>query len=185
MKRAVVALIVSCFLPTLVAQVRASLASEPRDRPAFAPKALRRGLAVAFGGGGSAPSQRRARARVGESEGRSPSDKAMLGWPAVEQVFHQQVKAAGIVGSSVLLVREGSIAATATDGYQELATRRAVDADTIFHWASITKTFTGIAIMQLRDRGRLKLDDPVVKYVPEFQRVHNPTATYRRSPSDT
>jgi len=98
----------------------------------------------------------------------------VTGWPAVEQVLHQQVKAAGIVGSSVLLVRDGSIAATATDGYQDLATQRAVDQDTIFHWASITKTFTGIAIMQLRDRGRLKLDDPVVKYVPEFQRVHNP-----------
>src|SRR5262245_44513925 len=98
----------------------------------------------------------------------------VTGWPAVEQALHQQVQAAGIVGSSVLLVRDGAIAATATDGYQELATKRAVDPDTIFHWASITKTFTGIAIMQLRDRGRLRLDDPVVKYVPEFQRVHNP-----------
>jgi hypothetical protein len=56
--------------PTLTA--RASTASEPRDRPAFAPKALRRGLAVASGGGGSAPAKRRARTRVGESEGRSP-----------------------------------------------------------------------------------------------------------------
>src|SRR6188472_1785451 len=53
--------------------MRASTASEPRDRPAFAPQALRRGLAVALSGGGSAPATRRARARVGESEGRSPS----------------------------------------------------------------------------------------------------------------
>jgi CubicO group peptidase (beta-lactamase class C family) len=100
--------------------------------------------------------------------------KSVTGWPAVEQVFHQQVQAAGIVGSSVLLVRDGSVAATATDGYQDLNTKHAVDADTIFHWASITKTFTGIAIMQLRDRGLLALDDPIVKYVPEFRRVHNP-----------
>ena len=63
---------------------------------------------------------------------------------------------------------------SATEGYQDLATKRPVDADTIFHWASITKTFTGIAIMQLRDRGLLSLDDPVVKYVPELRRVHNP-----------
>jgi len=54
---------------------RASAASEPRDRPAFAPKALRR-VRRSLGGGGSEPAQRRARARVGESEGRSPSDKA-------------------------------------------------------------------------------------------------------------
>ena len=46
--------------------------------------------------------------------------------------------------------------------------------DTIYHWASITKTFTGIAIMQLRDRGLLSLDDPVVKYVPELRAGHNP-----------
>ena len=98
----------------------------------------------------------------------------VTGWAAVEQVFHQQTQAAGIVGSSVLLVRDGSIAAAATDGYQELATKRPVDQDTIFHWASITKTFTGIAIMQLRDRGLLALDDPIVKFVPEFRRVHNP-----------
>jgi CubicO group peptidase (beta-lactamase class C family) len=49
-----------------------------------------------------------------------------------------------------------------------------VDAGTIYHWASITKTFTAIAIMQLRDRGRLSLDDPIVKYLPELRAVHNP-----------
>lgn len=46
--------------------------------------------------------------------------------------------------------------------------------ETIYHWASITKTFTGIAIMQLRDRGLLSLDDPVVKFVPELRFAHNP-----------
>ena len=49
-----------------------------------------------------------------------------------------------------------------------------MDEDTIYHWASITKTFTGIAIMQLRERGLLKLDDPIVRYVPELKAVHNP-----------
>ena len=96
------------------------------------------------------------------------------GWPAVEQVYHQQIKAAGIIGSSLVLVRDGTVVASALDGYQDLDAKRPVDADTIFHWASITKTFTGIAIMQLRDRGLLSLDDPIVKYVPEFRQVHNP-----------
>jgi CubicO group peptidase (beta-lactamase class C family) len=99
---------------------------------------------------------------------------APLGWDAVERAYRQQIASAGIVGSSLVLVRDGAIAASAVAGYQELATKRPVDADTIFHWASITKTFTGIAIMQLRDRGLLSLDDPVVKHVPEFRRVHNP-----------
>ena len=108
-------------------------------------------------------------AGTGALTGAQPS-----GWPAVEQVFHQQIKAAGIVGGSLVLVRDGAVVASAVDGYQDLDTRRPVDTGTIFHWASITKTFTGIAIMQLRDRGLLSLDDPIVKYVPEFGKVHNP-----------
>ena len=99
---------------------------------------------------------------------------ALKGWPAVERLYHDRIESAGIVGSSILVVRGGRTAAAAVHGFQDLDARRPVNADTIFHWASITKTFTGIAIMQLRDRGLLRLDDPVVKYVPEFRQVHNP-----------
>jgi CubicO group peptidase (beta-lactamase class C family) len=51
---------------------------------------------------------------------------------------------------------------------------RAVDDETIFHWGSITKTLTAVAVMQLRDRGRIDLADPVVDHVPELKAVHNP-----------
>lgn len=100
-----------------------------------------------------------------------PSDP---GWGRVEALFRQRVRDAGIVGSSLMFVRGGAVVHTAVDGVQDLETRRPVDQATIFHWASITKTFTGVAIMQLRDRGLLALDDPVVKYVPELRLVHNP-----------
>src|SRR5438105_5019272 len=90
------------------------------------------------------------------------------------RVFRQRIQQAGIVGGSLMLVKDGAVAAQAFEGYQELATKRPVDEDTIFHWASITKTFTGVAIMQLRDRGLLSLDDPAIKYIPELREVHNP-----------
>ncbi len=48
-----------------------------------------------------------------------------------------------------------------------------VDGETSYNWASITKTMTAIAILQLRDRGKLSLDDPAVRYVPELQQVHD------------
>jgi CubicO group peptidase (beta-lactamase class C family) len=96
------------------------------------------------------------------------------GWAEAARFHEERVAKAGIVGSSLALVRDGAVAAEQQVGYQDLETRRPVDADTIFHWASITKTFTGIAIMQLRDRKLLALDDPVVKYVPELREVHNP-----------
>lgn len=59
-------------------------------------------------------------------------------------------------------------------GLANIAQNHPVDESTIYHWASITKTFTGIAIMQLRDRGLLKLDDPIIKYIPKLREVHNP-----------
>jgi CubicO group peptidase (beta-lactamase class C family) len=95
-------------------------------------------------------------------------------WSRVEALYRQRVHDAGIVGSSLLVVRNGAVVHKASVGYQDLDAKRPVDDATIFHWASITKTFTGVAIMQLRDRGLLSLDDPAVKYVPELRAVHNP-----------
>jgi CubicO group peptidase (beta-lactamase class C family) len=95
------------------------------------------------------------------------------GWSKVAVLYHQRLQDAGIVGSSVMFVRNGAVVHQAFEGFQDLASKRPVDADTIFHWASITKTFTGVAILQLRDRGLLSLDDPAVKYVPELRQVHS------------
>lgn len=79
----------------------------------------------------------------------------------------------GIVGSRLVLLRGADIAFQDSYGYARLETRRPVDDKTTFHWASITKTFTAIAIMQLRDHGKLQVDDPVVKYIPELAAVHD------------
>ena len=88
--------------------------------------------------------------------------------------FYQKgMKDYDIVGGAFLFVYEDKVIDHQTYGSAHLANKIAVDKDTIFHWASITKTLTGIAIMQLRDRGRLKLDDPITKYVPELRAVHN------------
>jgi CubicO group peptidase (beta-lactamase class C family) len=88
--------------------------------------------------------------------------------------YRAALKRGGIVGSTLMVVRGGAIVARQTEGFQDLDARVAVTDEAIYHWASITKTFTGIAIMQLRDRGLLSLDDPVVKYVPELRLAHNP-----------
>ncbi|MEO6239153.1 MAG: serine hydrolase domain-containing protein [Vicinamibacterales bacterium] len=96
------------------------------------------------------------------------------GWSALLEGYRSSLQRAGIVGSSLMVVRDGRIVARQNEGFQDSGTRQPVTNDTIYHWASITKTFTGIAIMQLRDRGLLSLDDPVVKYVPELRLAHNP-----------
>lgn len=95
-------------------------------------------------------------------------------WPEFRQFYRQALSQHAIVGSSVALLQNGAIVERAHEGLRDRTANAPVDANTIFHWASITKTFTGIAILRLRDEGRLTLDDPIVKYVPELRRASNP-----------
>ena len=87
--------------------------------------------------------------------------------------YVKELKDAGIVGSSFVFLKDNKIVVEEHFGSANLEKKQTVDAQTIYHWASNTKPFTGIAIMQLRDRGLLKLDDPVTKYLPELRDVHS------------
>ena len=88
--------------------------------------------------------------------------------------YDQAMRKNGIVGSSLMMIQDNQVIAQEFFGLANQEKQIPVDENTIYHWASITKTFTGIAIMQLRDRGLLKLDDPIIKYLPELKAVHNP-----------
>jgi CubicO group peptidase (beta-lactamase class C family) len=74
---------------------------------------------------------------------------------------------AGVVCGDELAWRAGT-------GFADVATRRATDPAGLYGIASITKTFTGTAIMQLQDAGRLGLDDPAVAWLPELGAMANP-----------
>ena len=87
--------------------------------------------------------------------------------------YRNELKHAGIVGSSLVFLKDNKTVFEDHVGSANLEKNQPVNADTIYHWASNTKPFTGIAILQLRDRGLLKLDDPVTKYVPEIRAIHN------------
>ncbi len=101
------------------------------------------------------------------------------GWPAVTRAFNEGVTQHGIVGASLVWIDGGVIRAHETAGVIDRATNAPVTPGSIYHWASITKTFTGVAIMRLRDQGKLRLDDPIVDYVPELAAVHNPYGSMR------
>jgi CubicO group peptidase (beta-lactamase class C family) len=100
--------------------------------------------------------------------------QAPAGWQEFEGELRAYADSDQVVGASAVLVQGGQVVARTELGYADRATGRRVDAQTIFHWGSITKTLTAIGIMQLRDRARLSLDDRVVRYVPELRRVHDP-----------
>lgn len=77
-------------------------------------------------------------------------------------------------GGAAAVVCGDEIAWSAGAGFADLATGKATGPVMLYGIASITKTFTGTAIMQLRDAGRLDLDDPAVRWLPELRSLVNP-----------
>lgn len=99
--------------------------------------------------------------------------------PALAQdgAFHHRfdtvLQQHGIVGGGIAIIHGQNPATEFYFGVMRNGTHQRVDADTSYNWASITKSMTAIAILQLRDRGKLSLDDPAVRYVPELRQVHD------------
>ncbi len=94
-------------------------------------------------------------------------------WAPVHEFFQATLTAEGMVGGTMVFFHGDTILARENFGLADVATNRRVDDRTIFHWGSITKTLTAIAIMQQRDRKKLTLDDAIVRSVPELRAVHN------------
>ena len=96
-------------------------------------------------------------------------------WAAFTRTFDSTMAADSVIGGSVVFVRDGRVVARHHQGLADRAPGPVVPIgdETIFHYGSITKTLTAVAIMQLRDRGLLSLDDPVTRYVPELRQVHS------------
>lgn len=107
------------------------------------------------------------------------------GWQTFVDGYKAALPRHAIVGSSVAFVERGAITAREHFGWRDKVAKLPVDDNTIFHWASITKTFTAIGIVQLRDRGLISLDDPIVKYVPELRAVNNPFAARTKTEAIT
>ncbi len=95
-------------------------------------------------------------------------------WAAFTRLFQAYADSDRVVGASALVMRAGRSQQRFDYGMADRELGQKVDERTIFHWGSITKTLTAIGIMQLRDRQRLSLDDPIVRYLPELRRVHDP-----------
>jgi CubicO group peptidase (beta-lactamase class C family) len=97
-----------------------------------------------------------------------------LGWPTFTKKVQEFVDSARVVGASAAFIKNGRIVTQYNTGFADRAAKVRVDDQTIYHWGSITKALTAISIMQLRDRGRLSLDDKIVRWVPELRTMHDP-----------
>lgn len=100
---------------------------------------------------------------VGEKAGFSQEGLAKLDARMKEAVDKGEVS--GIV---TLLVHKGKVAQFTSHGVQSFETGVPMTEKTLFRIYSMTKPVTGVALMQLYEKGLWKLDDPITKFVPEF-----------------
>jgi CubicO group peptidase (beta-lactamase class C family) len=87
----------------------------------------------------------------------------------IHTAIQQHVDAGDISGAVTLVARRGRIAHLEAQGVMDLASKKPMANDTIFHLASMTKPIAGTAILMLMEEGKLRLTDPVSKYIPEFK----------------
>jgi len=94
----------------------------------------------------------------------------------VDRIFTQFVQQAHVPGAAWGVIVDGELAHAGSAGYRDVAAKTPVDADTVFRIASMTKSFTAMSILKLRDEGKLSLDDPAERYVPELKGLAYPTS---------
>jgi CubicO group peptidase (beta-lactamase class C family) len=109
---------------------------------------------------------------------RDPNRRAALeaAFPQIEKAFENYRQERGIPGLAFGVVIDGELALVKGFGVRDVASGDAVTPDTVFRIASMTKSFTALAILKLRDEGKLSLDDPASKWIPELARLKYPTA---------
>jgi CubicO group peptidase (beta-lactamase class C family) len=106
----------------------------------------------------------------------APPPAAASGYAQLDSIFADYQRDNHIPGLVYGIVADGRLVHVRSFGVQELKARRPVTPDTLFRIASMTKAFTALAALALRDRGLLSLDAPVEAYVPELRGWRYPTA---------
>ena len=87
----------------------------------------------------------------------------------IDEVAENTLKAFNVPGVAVAVVKDGKIIHSKGYGVKSILTNNKVDGNTLFGVASNSKAFTTAAIAMLVDEGKMKWDDKVVKYLPQFK----------------
>ncbi|GMX66686.1 serine hydrolase [Paenibacillus elgii] len=90
-------------------------------------------------------------------------------WSGFEAYAKAMMEKEAIPGAAVAVSLRGETVYQQGFGVRNMETGDPVTSDTVFGIASVTKSFTALAIMQLAEEGKLSLDDPVTKHLPEFK----------------
>jgi CubicO group peptidase (beta-lactamase class C family) len=96
--------------------------------------------------------------------------------PELDAIFRRYMEENHVPGLVYGIVRDGRLVVARPMGVQDPDSKRPVTPETLFRIASMSKAFTALAILKLRDAGRLSLDAPAETYVPEMRGWKYPTA---------
>jgi CubicO group peptidase (beta-lactamase class C family) len=88
---------------------------------------------------------------------------------AIPQSVQAFVEDGTIAGAVTLVARHDRVVSLGAVGFSDLVSRRPMRVDDLFWIASMTKPFTATTVLMLQDEGKLSIDDPVEKYLPEFK----------------
>lgn len=108
----------------------------------------------------------------------SDLDPALL--TEIDAIFDDWRQDSHVPGLVYGIVKDGRLVVVKGQGVQDLDAKRPVDADSRFRIASMSKAFTAMAILRLRDEGKLSLDAPAETYVPEMRGWARPTRDARK-----
>jgi CubicO group peptidase (beta-lactamase class C family) len=93
------------------------------------------------------------------------ADRLKLIRPRLQELVENQT----IPGAVALVARHGKVATLEAAGWRDIEAKKPMTTDSIFQIMSMTKNFTGVAIMMLVEEGKLELRRPVSDYLPEFR----------------
>ncbi len=102
--------------------------------------------------------------------------KLAAAFPEIERIFKSFVERQQMPGAVMGVIIDGELAFVRAAGVREKTGDAPVTPETVFRIASMTKSFTAMSILKLRDEGKLSLEDPVSRYVPELANLPYPTS---------
>ncbi|MHB8629820.1 MAG: serine hydrolase domain-containing protein [Aggregatilineales bacterium] len=95
---------------------------------------------------------------------------------AIDSTVNRLLDMYNVPGAAIGIVQNGKVIYTKGYGYADLDKKQLVDEQTVFSIGSISKSFTVLDLAQLADAGKIDLDAPVIKYLPDFK-LSDPAAT--------
>jgi CubicO group peptidase (beta-lactamase class C family) len=89
----------------------------------------------------------------------------------INNLIERRIEAKDVSGAVTLVARRGSIAHLEAQGLMDVETNKPMSKDAIFRIASMTKPVVGVAILMMIEEGKVRLSDPVSRFIPEFKEL--------------